>query len=130
MPFYPSESMMPLHPSESMMPLHPSESMMPLHPSESMMPLHPSESMIPLHPSESMIPLISVDVVICFLLEVERLLLVVVLLRGSWSGSFSHQVRPFFQLRFASLLINLCAIKEFGCGCQRKLFSLSNLHGL
>jgi hypothetical protein len=72
--------MMPLQTSANMIPLQTSASMMPLHTSANMIPLQTSESMIPLQTSASMMPLSSVDVVIGFLLEVERLV--------PWSSRF------------------------------------------
>jgi hypothetical protein len=84
--------MMPLQTSANMMPLQTSASMMPLQTSASMIPLQTSASMIPLQTSASMIPLSSVDVVIGFLLEVERLLLLVASIKGAFVGSFSYQV--------------------------------------
>jgi hypothetical protein len=60
-----------------------------------------------------MMPLISVDVVIGFLLEVERLLWLVVSIKGPLVESISHQADRFTK-RFASLLINLRAIEFFG----------------
>ena len=66
-------------------------------------------------------PLISVDVVIGFLLEVERLLWLVVSIKGPLVGSISHQVDRFTK-RFASLLINLRAIEFFAATAAASSF--------
>jgi hypothetical protein len=102
--------MIPLQTSASMIPLQTSASMIPLQTSANMIPLQTSANMIPLQTSASMIPLSSVDVVIGFLLEVERLLWWSSLLKNPF-GTVSFSIRPLTTLRFASLLINLYAIE-------------------
>jgi hypothetical protein len=95
--------MIPLQTSDNMMPLQTSESMIPLQTSESMIPLQTSESMIPLQTSDNMIPRFSVEVVIVFLLEVERLILLVASIR------FLFQADCFSIKRFGLPFYNRCA---------------------
>jgi hypothetical protein len=72
--------MIPRQMSVIMMPLQTSVSMMPLQTSVSMIPRQTSVSMMPLQTSVSMIPrsVFSVELFICFLLEVEKFTLVAV----------------------------------------------------